>query len=647
MEGVMRASASLFWLVGLLGLAAAPAMAVTLRVGVGTGCDQPTLQAAFNVIRTQAGSHTIRINKGNYAVPDGMAYSPTVAQSAVFLEGGYASCTAPSPSGDPTTDADRAVFDGSGGLPRSVLDLRLFGQLGTFQIRRIVLTGGDAFVGASPDLNAGGGLSVRGPASVLIGLGTTIRNNGAGYGGGVALIGGPVHSGSVVDKVDFFIDEGASISGNSAAENGGGIYCGGANLPSETIDDRHGSIVFLDGTILGNSSKFGAALWCLGSVEGGGGLQPRPRADRAAWILANSETPGFFGCAAGFATLDRSLPADADGYRVVGADSNSNGLLAITNHSGKLPALCLQGSFSLGTNTVPAGQSRFRLNNLYLSDQGGSDVIGLLLDKQLELEVRPSGNAVVCSFFTPTSCVTLRNNQYDSGTPPTSATSDPLLRATNGAQLRLIRAQLAGNRSRLSMLDAFLSASVRLDASIISANQVDVNTLASAQGTQFARSLTTAKVRLNQSTVLFETPLDRFFRIEGTGSAVVLASALASTAAVAPANFGGGAAAANFTRERCGYFRRTDDLAGTTVVNDPGLGAFGLASGPSPELDPVSFSPTSALLIDRCTASAAPDRDYYGNAFGLQYYAGSSVFADIGAVEAQLPNDIIFANGFD
>jgi predicted outer membrane repeat protein len=646
MEGVMRASASLFCLIASLGLAAAPAMAVTLRVGVGAGCDYPFLQNALDAISAQGGTHTIRINKGNYAVPNGSIYEPSVTQTAVFLEGGYASCTAPAPSGDPSADADRAVFDGSGGNTVSVLSLRLRGRVGTFQIRRMVLTGGDAF-NAQAQLNAGGGMSIIGPASVLIGLGTTIRNNGAGYGGGVALIGGPVHSGSVVDKVDFFIDEGASISGNSAAENGGGIYCGGANLPSETIDDRHGSIVFLDGTILGNSSKFGAALWCLGSVEGGGGFQPRPRADRAAWILANSETPGFFGCAAGFATLDRSLPADADGYRVVGADSNSNGLLAITNHSGKLPALCLQGSFSLGTNTVPAGQSRFRLNNLYLSDQGGSDVIGLLLDKQLELEVRPSGNAVVCSFFTPTSCVTLRNNQYDSGTPPTSATSDPLLRATNGAQLRLIRAQLADNRSRLSMLDAFLSASVRLDASIISANQVDVNTLASAQGTQFARSLTTAKVRLNQSTVLFETPLDRFFRIEGTGSAVVLASALASTAAVAPANFGGGAAAANFTRERCGYFRRTDDLAGTTVVNDPGLGAFGLASGPSPELDPVSFSPTSALLIDRCTSSAAPDRDYYGNAFGLQYYAGSSVFADIGAVEAQLPNDIIFANGFD
>ena len=644
----MRIQRAGFWFAFLIGMAAVPAAATTLRVGIGTGCDQATLQLALDVIRTQAGTHTIRINKGNYSVPEGMVYSPNIAQTAVFLEGGYASCTAPTPSGDPSTDADRAVFNASGGLSHSVLDLRLFGLVGTFQIRRMVLTGGDAFDGANPDQNAGGGIAIRGPASVLIGLGTTIRNNGAGYGGGVALIGGPVKTGSTVNRVDFFIDEGASIASNSAAASGGGIYCGGANLSTETIEDRHGSIVFLDGTIIGNSADFGAAFYCLGSVEGGGGFQPRPRPDRVAWILANTESPGFFGCAAGYGTLDRSLSPDGDGYRVVGASSDSNGLLAITNHVGKRPALCLQGSYTLGTNTVPAGQSRFRLNNLYISNQGGSEVLGLLLDKQIELEVRPSGNAVACSFFSPTSCVTLRDNQYDTGIAPTFDTADPLIRVVNGAQLRLSRARLSGNRARMWLLETYTaSANVRLDASIISGNPIDVNTTAAAKGTQLFRSIDSGKVRLNHSTVLSDAPLDRYFRLEGTGAAVVLASVLGSTNTQAPANFGGGAAAASFTRERCGYFRFTGDLAGTTVVNDPTLGSFALATGTTPELDPVTLRPTSPLLIDRCSVSPSPDRDFYGNAYGQPYYSGSTVIADIGAAEAQVSDDIIFANGFD
>lgn len=56
----------------LLGLIAIPTGAVSLRVGVGAGCDHATLPSALNVIRTQSGTHTIRINKGISAVPYGM-----------------------------------------------------------------------------------------------------------------------------------------------------------------------------------------------------------------------------------------------------------------------------------------------------------------------------------------------------------------------------------------------------------------------------------------------------------------------------------------------------------------------------------------------------------------------------------------------
>lgn len=642
----MQVSTIRLWLGVLMCFVAFPAPAVSLRVGVGTGCDQATLLGALNVIRTQAGTHTIRINKGNYAVPDGMVYYPAVLQTAVFLEGGYDSCTAPAPTGDPTNDSNRAVFSGAGGLPRSVFDLWIYGKVGTFQIRRIALTGGDAFNVPGSDIDVGGGLAIRGPASVLIGLGAAIRNNGASYGGGVALVGGQVHTGNVVDMVDLFIDEGASIASNSATENGGGIYCGGANFSSGGTNDAHGTIFFLDGTILGNSAKGGAAFWCMGSVEGGGGFLPKPRPDRVAWILGNTGAPGLFSCAGGYGTLDRSLPAGPDGVRTVGADAGSNGLLAVTTNNGKRPALCLRGSFTLGSNNIPVGASNFRLNNLYVADQSGTEVLGLSVESNLSLDVGPSGDNVACSLFGPTPCVSVSNNNADSAATPVSG-GDPLLRATFGAQLSLTRARIADNQSSTQLLLAENGGYIRLGASIVTTNQVGVNANSPSLGTQLARSRLDGKIRLDHSTLMFATPIDRFFRIEDTSSAVVLASVLASTAATAPANFGGGAPAANFTRERCGYFRRTDDLAGTTVINDPTLGTFFLASGVSPQLNPVTFAPTSSLLTDRCTTSPLPNRDYYGKAFGQQYYPASTVFADIGAVEAQLPNDVIFANGFD
>ncbi|MBK8284447.1 MAG: hypothetical protein IPK97_05950 [Ahniella sp.] len=217
-------------LIGFMIVLAAPAGALTLRVGTGTGCTHPDLTSALLAIRTETGTHTIRINKGTYPVPDGMAYLPTVNQTAVFLEGGYADCLAAAPSGNTASDADRAVFDATGGQRRSVLDVHVFGRIGTFQIRRIVLTGGDATDAApvSDFAKTGGGLMVRGQASVLLGLGTTIRNNAAISGGGVALAGSNIQDVSSA-RVDLFIDEGAEIRNNVATDRGGGIYCGGQN----------------------------------------------------------------------------------------------------------------------------------------------------------------------------------------------------------------------------------------------------------------------------------------------------------------------------------------------------------------------------------------------------------------------------------
>jgi hypothetical protein len=118
--------------VGLLVFGNTPVAALDLRVGTGAGCTHADIGAALNAIRTQTGTHTLRINKGVYAVPDGLVYTPTVSQTGVFLEGGYDSCTAGAPTGSTSSDADRAVVNGAGGLERSVLDLSLYGRVGTF-----------------------------------------------------------------------------------------------------------------------------------------------------------------------------------------------------------------------------------------------------------------------------------------------------------------------------------------------------------------------------------------------------------------------------------------------------------------------------------------------------------------------------------
>lgn len=121
----MQASRSLLLAI-LTAVATPPAAALDLRVGTGTGCTHATLQAALDAIEGVGGDHHIRINAGSSFVVDGIVYQPTVAQGFVRLEGGYASCTAGSPSGLPTTDAGRSILDGGGGsgLPRSVLELQ-------------------------------------------------------------------------------------------------------------------------------------------------------------------------------------------------------------------------------------------------------------------------------------------------------------------------------------------------------------------------------------------------------------------------------------------------------------------------------------------------------------------------------------------
>ncbi len=612
---------------------APPAGAAIVTVGSGSGCQQPTLQAAFNVISNQPGDHTIRIRTGAYAIPDGISYGPTVGQGTVWLEGGYANCTDDAPSGDPNSDAGRAVFNAAGGLPRSAWTLKIVGRVGSVQIRRIAITGGDAF-NANESINAGGGLAIHGPASVLLGRGASIRNNGAGRGGGVALIGGPVRSGSVIDKVDFYLTEFAEIVGNGSANEGGGIYCGGALDAGQPAVDRHGTIVMVDGLIANNSGgSHGGAFYCLGSVEGGGGFQPRPGNGQVAWLFNN--TTGWGSCGAGYGTLDAAIPLAADGFRPLGAPDNSNGMLAITHNHGLNPALCLDASYQLGTSNQPEGPSRFRLQNLVVTGQRGSGDLGLRLDDQaITLRVKPSGTTTSCEFFNPVSCVSFTDNHYED----TGNTVSASLGAWVG-RLELVRAEIRHNTVVGALFNGVLGAR-RLESSLIADNTV----LTSEGGHQSAFVLhTSASIELVHTTVSFDTPLAAFFDLDQPSStASVQASVLTSNVTPAPLIVTGAAGAATrFTRKWCGFFQTTEGFPAHVQIPDPTTGTFNRVSGGDPGLAPGSFTPGDRL-VDGCTPSVATD--FHGQPFGVVRFPGSPP-ADIGAVENPRA-DLIFANGF-
>jgi hypothetical protein len=644
---------SLFVMLLLLApLPAARAASQNLRVGTGAGCTHANLTSALNALEGQTGTHNVRINKGVYAVPDGVAYTPTVNQTAVFMEGGYSDCLAGAPSGDPTLDANRAVFNGAGGFAGPVLILQIYGRVGSFQLRRIALTGGDATTDTpgTDYYESGGGLIVRGQASVLLGLGMSIRNNAAINGGGIALAGSNLSDlGSA--RVDLFIDEGAEIRNNTASDRGGGIYCGGQNpAPAFTNSgDHHGSIVLRDGIIGYNQAINGGAFYCRGSVEGGGGFQPRPFADRAAWIIGNQATGGGLGCAAGVGSLDTILPIESDGFRHLGAAAGSNGLVAITANGGAgSPALCLLGSVSRSAinDPPPVGASRFRLRNLFVSDQTGKGFVGLRTGDRLELIVEPSGDNVACSFFGPTPCVRFFNNAVDSvGTP-----DGRLLYASGQSLLQLRRAKIDGNSARPDLVMADDGANVILLSSILDQNSVAVRTSSPSTSALFAARYG-ATVDVRNSTVVMRSALSEFFRLgwtplaENTGIAYAQASAFASTVGT-PVNVGyeGGVPTTNFRRYWCGFFQSTADFAGHTVVNDPGTGLFEVLAPAAFSVD-ANYAPQNSGLRDACTVPAV-NRDFNGRPYGVVFEAGSAVHADIGAVEAQL-QDAIFMNGFE
>ena len=645
------------WVASLvLPMVCSSAAALDLRVGVGAGCTHGTLQSAFSAIEGTGGSHNIRINAGAYSVPDGMVYQPTVAQAFVVLEGGYATCTAATPSGSATSDAGRSIFSGAGGLGRSVLQLQINGSTGSFQMRRIALQNGDA-TNTAERFNHGGGLAVYGNASVLIGSGTTIRNNLAGHGGGVALVGSEAFTNEALSRPDFYIDEGAEIRNNVAVADGGGIYCGGAiSIVGDPFSrPRHGSIVHRDGSILGNQAGgAGSAINCRGSYAGGG-YQPRPRSGALALVANNGGTPGNF-CAID-ATLDLLFPADGDGVRVLGAENGSNGLLVISNNSGTANSgLCISNWGDRGgASPAPVPAPRIAIQNVWFSSntvtQAGissaAHASALKVAGALELVIRPSGPATVCAPDTP--CVLFENNAVDSAFPAGVIGAVVVEGVSFATILSIERARFSGNVAQEALVAVQYPSSIFLQqSSVIDGNSVNgTDAVLFALGTPLGSTAPAPIARLKHNTFTGNTHT-RFFRLDDNSQLTSQGNVLHAPA-TRLLRFGD-APATNLTLQWCNYLTTTSDsgFSGATQVADgfgalvSVTGALTLGAGFAPPLSlidqcrtPQDLFPVSSTLID-----------YQGRSFGNPVApANPDRPADLGAVEFY--SEVLLQDGFE
>lgn len=632
------------------------AMALDLRVGVGTGCTHATLQGALSAIEAVGGSHNIRINAGSYAAPDGMVYQPTVAQAFVVLEGGYASCTAATPSGSATSDAGRSIFSGSGGLGRSVLQLQINGLTGSLQMRRIALQGGDA-TNTAERYNHGGGLAVYGNASVLIGSGTTIRNNLAGYGGGVALVGSEVFANEALSRPDFYIEEGAEIRNNTAVADGGGIYCGGAiSIVGDPFSrPRHGSIVHRDGSILNNQAGgTGSAINCRGSYAGGG-YQPRPRPGALALVANNGGAPGNF-CAIE-ATLDVAFPANGIDERVLGAEDGSNGLLVISNNSGTRDSgLCVRAWGDRGgAAPAPVPMPRFVIQNVWFSNntvsRAGTSTLAhssaLVVAAPLELTLRPSGSTTLCAVDTP--CVLFENNAVGIGFP--AGVIGAAIVAGTGWEttVSIERARFTGNIAQEALVAVQYANIIYLQqSSVIDGNTVNgTDAVLYALGTPLGTTVPAPLARLKHNTMTGNIHT-RFFRLDDNSQLTSQGNVLHAPA-TRLLRFGD-APAANLTLQWCNYLTTLSDAgySGATQVADgfgalvSVTGALALGAGFAPPLSlidqcktPQAVFPVSSTLID-----------YRGRLFANPVApVNPNRTADLGAIEFY--SEILLQDGFE
>ncbi|HMM66573.1 MAG TPA: hypothetical protein PKC03_06495 [Dokdonella sp.] len=159
----------------------------------------------------------------------------------VAIYGGYDTCSDPTPSG-------RTILDGSGftGSPLRATGSYAGSTIYTLRISALEITGGTG-VPSAP----GGAVTIDGPFWVLVENSSIHDNNAPDRGGGIWILGQPGTAGSL-ERTGLFIYGGSSISNNQAGA-GGGIACEGRVIM--TVDNS---------LIAGNDAT--------ASFSGGGGI---------------------------------------------------------------------------------------------------------------------------------------------------------------------------------------------------------------------------------------------------------------------------------------------------------------------------------------------------------------------------------------
>ncbi len=232
--------------------------AALFTVGSGAGCTDTTVASAVaKALANGAASDIIRINSGTYS-----AQAVQIADQALSLSGGYATCTENTPTGAATTlsgagNGGVAVIAISApGATRRVISLqnltitqggaggvRVFGNL-QMDVSNVIISNNNA--------TNGGGLYVQAASSAesavvqLNGSTNTpsrIENNSASNGGGI-----------YVDNFAFVALNNVVVTGNTA-NVGGGVFGSGSNsqigitgFPSSSPDSGvRGNTALFDG----------------------------------------------------------------------------------------------------------------------------------------------------------------------------------------------------------------------------------------------------------------------------------------------------------------------------------------------------------------------------------------------------------------
>jgi predicted outer membrane repeat protein len=185
-----------------------------LRVGVGTGCTHPTIQAAVNSVGAGS-SAEIRVNSGTYSE------AVSIINKSIQLIGGYTSCMASSPESTTTIQAL------SGTRPLTVAT----GSSGT---RSVTISNFNLTNGSVTALDSGGGVwaTASGTATLVLEMHNAQITGNSSLSGGGGLHMETFAAGSTVLAL---LTEELVISNNNAATRGGGIWCSGPGTGEITI----------------------------------------------------------------------------------------------------------------------------------------------------------------------------------------------------------------------------------------------------------------------------------------------------------------------------------------------------------------------------------------------------------------------------